>query len=66
MIVVSTIPSNDGVIGLNGKQYLLDNNDELMLFESIDKAKHFLEEPGEDPDNEYINYEKYEEENDNE
>ena len=65
MIVVSTIASIDGVIGLNGKQYLLDNKDELMLFKSIDKAREFLEDNGEDPDNEYIDYEEHEKENNN-
>jgi hypothetical protein len=44
MIAVSTIVSGDGVIGLNGKQYLLDHNDELMLFKSVDDAKRFIEE----------------------
>ena len=59
MYTVSTLVSEDGVIGLNGKQYLLDNNDELMLFKSIDEAKQFVGEHGEDPDNEYIDYEEH-------
>ena len=42
MIVVSTLISDDGVVGLNGKRYLLDEDDELMLFESVDDAKQFI------------------------
>ena len=59
MIVVSTIASNDGVIGLNGKQYLLDTDDEVMVFENEESARAFIEEHGEDPDSEYIDYEDY-------
>ena len=58
MISVSTLVSEDGVIGLNGKRYLLDENDELMLFKSIDEARQFIKDNGEDPDNEYISYEE--------
>ena len=59
MIAVSTLVSEDGVIGLNPKQYLLDENDETMLFKSIDDARQFLEDNGENPDNEYIEYEEH-------
>jgi len=59
MIVVSTIASNDGVIGLNGKQYLLDTDDEVMVFKNEESARAFIEEHGEDPDSEYIDYEDY-------
>ena len=58
MISVSTLVSEDGVIGLNGKRYLLDENDEPMLFKSIDEARTFVEDNGEDPDNEFIDYEE--------
>mgnify|MGYP003135967380 CR=1 FL=1 len=58
MISVSILVSDDGVIGLNGKQYLLDENDETMLFKSIDDARKYLEDNGEDPDNEFIEYEE--------
>ena len=51
MIAVSTLVSEDGVIWLNGKRYLLDENDELMLFKSIDEARQFIKDNGEDPDN---------------
>jgi hypothetical protein len=57
-IVVSTLVSDDGVIGLNGKQYLLDSDDEVMAFESVESARAFIEEHGEDPDSEYIEYEE--------
>ena len=59
MITISTLVSEDGVIGLNGKRYLLDENDELMLFKSRDEAREFVEDNGEDPDNEYIDYEEH-------
>ena len=59
MIAISTLVSEDGVIGLNGKRYLLDDNDKTMLFESVEIARSFIEEHGENPDNEYIDYEVY-------
>jgi len=60
MIAVSTLVSNeDGVIGLNGKYYLLDEGDEVMLFNTKESAKHFVAKNGEDPDNEYIEYEDF-------
>ena len=59
MITVSTLVSEDGVIGLNGKRYLLDEEGELILFKSVDEAKEFVEGHGEDPDNEDIEYENY-------
>ena len=59
MIAVSTLVSEDGVIGLNGKRYLLDEEGELILFKSVDEAKEFVEGHGEDPDNEDIEYENY-------
>ena len=58
MIVVATLISDDGVVGLNGKRYLLDENDELMLFESVDDAKQFIADNDGEPDNEYIDYEE--------
>ena len=58
MIIVSTIVSEDGVIGLNGKQYLLDDNDELKYFDSLHDAKMFLSEFGVDPDDEFIESEE--------
>ena len=58
MIIVSTIVSEDGVIGLNGKQYLLDDNGELKYFDSLHDAKMFISEFGVDPDDEFIEYEE--------
>jgi len=59
MIAVSTLISEDGVLGLNGKRYLLDDGDEVILFKTKESAKHFVMEHGEDPDNEYIEYEEF-------
>ena len=58
MIIVSTIVSEDGVIGLNGKQYLLDDENELKYFETEEDARNFIEENGADPDDEFIEYEE--------
>ena len=57
MIAVYTLVSEDGVIGLNGRRYLEDDEGEILEFNSIDEARTFIEEHGEDPDNEYIEYE---------
>ena len=56
MVQAYTMVSEDGVIGLNGRQYLLDDAGDIMLFKSIDDAKGFIEEAGEDPENEFIDY----------
>lgn len=47
---------SSGVVGLNGKQHLLDDEDELMLFESVEQARNFLTDHGVDPDGEYIGF----------
>ena len=60
MVQAYTMVSEDGVIGLNGRQYLLDNAGDIMLFKSIDDAKGFIEEAGEDPENEFIDYSEVE------
>ena len=58
MITVYTLVSSDGVIGLNGKQWLLDDDGDVMKFNSMQAAKGFIEDAGEDPENEYIGYEE--------
>ena len=55
-ISVYTYECADGVVGLNGKQHLLDDEDELMLFESVEQARNFLTDHGVDPDGEYIGF----------
>ena len=45
-LIVRTLHSNDGVIGLNGYQYLLNADDSLMSFPSIEKAEKFLTKHG--------------------
>ena len=59
MIAISTLVSEDGVTGLNGKRYVLDDGDEVMLFKTKESAKHYVAKNGEDPDNEYIDYEEF-------
>ena len=56
MVVVRTMQSPDGVLGLNGYWYLEEEDGALMKFETAQKARLFVEEGGEDPDDEYIEY----------
>ena len=56
MVVVRTLQSPDGVIGLNGYWYLEESDGSLMKFEDEQKARLFVEEGGEDPNNEWIEY----------
>ena len=58
MIAVSTWVSQDGVIGLNGKQFLLDENNQIMEFDNETEARQFLSDHGADPDSEDIEYEE--------
>ena len=46
MKVVRTLVCPDGVIGLNGWQYLLDEDDKEMEFDSKDSANQFLLDGG--------------------
>ena len=58
MIIVKTlVDPEEGIIGLNGAFYLLDDMGEVMEFESEEGAREFLRCNGEDPDNEFIEYE---------
>ena len=56
MIAVYTVVSPDGVIGLNGRFYLEEDDGSVMVFKSINNAKKFLSDHGEDPENEFIGY----------
>lgn len=49
-IVARFYDDESGVVGLNGKQYLLDDENKEMLFESEKDAKEFLLENGIDID----------------
>ena len=46
MKVIRTLVCPDGVIGLNGWQYLLDEDDKEMEFDSKDSANQFLLDGG--------------------
>ena len=46
MKIIRTLVCPDGVIGLNGWQYLLDKDDNDMIFSSIDSANKFLLDEG--------------------
>ena len=61
MIVIKTsVDPHEGIIGLNGDFYLLDDMGEVMEFESEGEARDFLRCNGEDPNNEFIEYENKE------
>ncbi len=46
-VVARTLVCNDGVVGLNGWQYLLNDKEEEMEFESVKQAKEYLINAGE-------------------
>ena len=58
MIVVRTMASPDGVLGLNGWWYLeeLGKPGVLKKFDNEEKARLYIEEHGEAPDSEWIEY----------
>ena len=56
MVVVRTLQSPDGVIGLNWYWYLEESDGSLMKFENEQTARLFVEEGGEDPDSEWIEF----------
>ena len=60
-VVAYRLVSSDGVIGLNGRQYLLHPDGELMKFDNIQEAKDFLDEAGQDPEDEFIDYSEIDE-----
>jgi len=50
--------TDDGVTGVNGKQYLLDDNNQLMKFKSENKARKYLTSHDIDIDaDEYMHFE---------
>ena len=55
-VVVRTLKSPDGVLGLNGFWYLEDDDGNPMKFDSINEAKQFIKSGGENPDDEFIEY----------
>ena len=58
MIAISTLVSEDGVLGLNGKRYVLDDYGDVLLFKTEKNAKQFVADSDEDPNNYYIDYEE--------
>jgi|TARA_Y100000310_G_scaffold184766_1_gene184892 hypothetical protein len=55
-VVVRTLKSPDGVLGLNGFWYLEDDDGNPMKFDSINEARQFIKSGGENPDDEFIEY----------
>ena len=60
MIYLKTLVCSDGVVGLNGWQYLLDDDDKLMPFKDNESATTFLKDHGYDQEwiDENIEFEK--------
>ena len=56
MVTAYTIVSPDGVVGLNGRYYLEDDDGQVMLFKDVIEAQKFIADAGEDPFDEYIAY----------
>ena len=60
-VIAYTVVSPDGVVGLNGRHYLLDEENEVIVFKSLDEAKEFIDDAGEDPEDEFIDYSEIDE-----
>ena len=56
MVIAYTVVSPDGVVALNGRYYLVDDDGQVMLFKDVIEAQKFIAEWGEDPFDEYISY----------
>ena len=56
VIGIRTLTSIDGVIGLNGYVYLEDNNGNQLTWQSLEDAKQYIENCGEDSDSDYLEY----------
>tara|TARA_B100001245_G_C22479058_1_gene244376 strand:+ start:256 stop:462 length:207 start_codon:yes stop_codon:yes gene_type:complete len=54
--VKTAVDPNEGIVGLNGDFYLLDNDGVIMRFCTKEDARAFIADVGEDPDDEYIDY----------
>ena len=62
VIGIRTLTSTDGVIGLNGYVYLEDTKGNQLIWNSLEKAKQYIEGCGEDPNSDYLEYYTLEEE----
>ena len=56
MVIVRTLQSQDGVLGLNGYWYLEEDDGSLRKFGTEQLAKKYIEDNGEDSDSEWIEY----------
>tara|TARA_R110000824_G_scaffold140016_1_gene305547 strand:+ start:469 stop:663 length:195 start_codon:yes stop_codon:yes gene_type:complete len=55
-IVKTSVDPNEGIVGLNGYFYLLEEDDTVMKFSTKEDARNFIENAGENPDDEYLDY----------
>ena len=55
-IVKTAVDPEEGIIGLNGDFYILDDDGEPMQFPTEESAREFIRWNGEDPDDEYLEY----------
>ena len=56
MWIVKSAVDQEGVVGLNGDTYLLDDDGEVMEFETELESKFFIAVAGEDPMADYLVY----------
>ena len=56
MWIIKSAVDQDGILGLNGDTYLLDDDGEVMEFETELEAKFFIADAGEDPMADYLDY----------
>ena len=56
MWIVKSAVDQDGVVGLNGDIYLLDDDGDVLEFETELEAMFFIADTGEDPMADYIDY----------
>ena len=55
--VKTHVDPQEGIVGLNGVFYLLDEYGDVKNFETQKDAKTFIEDVGGDPEDEYLEYE---------
>lgn len=56
MITIRTSLMSDGTVDLIDWHYLLDDNEDTMLFKSVGDAKQFLTDNGGNPEDPYIEF----------
>ena len=55
-IVRTALDPIEGVVGLNGTFDLIDTDGTVMTFLTKEDARNFIEDTGDNPDDEYLDY----------